>query len=130
MGEGSSTVDKGKGHANPPKLSIKITKCSQADLTSYKSIGATDLSRKSSERELCELRRQVLQKLDIVTKNLLGALDNSISIMSSLSSGHTGQSASMSNVDFEDKDKDKDKEEEEEDEYCREDTRRMRKTKK
>ena len=107
MGEGLSTVNQGKGHADPLKLSVEITKHPQADLAAYKLIGATDLSRKSSDWDLCELQRQVSQKLDIATKNLLGALDNSISIMISLSSGCTGPSATMSDDDFEDKDKDK-----------------------
>ena len=70
-----------------------------------------DLSCKSSKWELWELWRQVSQKLDIVMKNLLGALDDSILIMSSLSSGHTGPSVSDDN--FKDEE-----EEEEEEEYC------------
>jgi len=69
-------------------------------------------------KQLC---RQVSQKMDAAKKSLLSALDDSISIVSSMSSGRAGPSASASDNDFESEEGEKSEEEEgggeDEDEY-------------
>jgi len=68
-----------------------------------------------------QLRWQVSQKMDVAKKSLLSVLDDSISIVSSMSSGCTGPSASASDDNFESEEGEKSEEEEgggeEEDEY-------------
>jgi len=103
-------------------MEIGLTKRPEGELAEYKSARDSKvLRRRISEQEVKQLRRQVSQKMDAAKKSLLPTLDDSISIVSSMSSGRAGPSASASDDDFESEEDEKSEEEEgggeDEDEY-------------
>jgi len=93
-------VDKGKGRTHPTNMEIELMTYPEAELAKYKSVQEHKTSQQQvSQQDLKKLCWQVSQHMDEVKKNLLATLDNSISIVSSLSSGNTGPSVSASDDD-------------------------------